>query len=523
MTTVTIEPRQHSLPPETSAAAAGIRRRRLLEAATLLFLAAITIAVTAVNLHGFPTVQDDEGTYLSQAEWTRRGALAPYTYWYDHPPFGWMQIGALTWLPFFRGGALTVASGRGVAVVYAVASALLLYLLARRVGARWATAILTVLIFVCCPLSATFLRQVYLDNFATPWLLAALYFASSPRGRLAEYIAAGVSFAGCVLTKETTLLLLPAVVLAAWRSCDRQTRSFAMVGLGSSFLLCSTAYLLLAVLKGELFKGPGHVSLQSALEFQFFDRAGSGSVFDPSSSARQTVEGWLHTDSWLVVVGCVAAMLCLLIRRARFVGVAILIVGTTLLRNGYLPTMFIIVALPLLALATGLVTDQMISVAGRAEGRFGRPAALTGQGLVSVAVVGGLMGLAIAWQPRLDQAFTADNNVPHAEAVRFIRESTIPRSSRIVVDNTMWQDVYHAGFNDPWKTIWYYKVDLDTAAKKELPDGWRDINYILLTPFMKQDVKTVGLTTVQTAIEHSQVVARFGEGASAVELRKVVK
>ena len=40
-----------------------------------------------LNLAGWPAYFDDEGTYVSQA-WAvqEMGALAPYTYWFDHRP-----------------------------------------------------------------------------------------------------------------------------------------------------------------------------------------------------------------------------------------------------------------------------------------------------------------------------------------------------------------------------------------------------------------------------------------------------
>src|SRR3954447_19796964 len=45
------------------------------------------------NMFSFPYYESDEGTYMSQA-WAvvRQRALAPYTYWYDHAPVGWLQI-----------------------------------------------------------------------------------------------------------------------------------------------------------------------------------------------------------------------------------------------------------------------------------------------------------------------------------------------------------------------------------------------------------------------------------------------
>ena len=52
------------------------------------------------TLWGFgraPQRVDDEGTYTAQAYAVEHfGELAHYTYWYDHPPLGWLQIAAWT-------------------------------------------------------------------------------------------------------------------------------------------------------------------------------------------------------------------------------------------------------------------------------------------------------------------------------------------------------------------------------------------------------------------------------------------
>ncbi|WP_239310317.1 glycosyltransferase family 39 protein [Frankia sp. Cj3] len=504
----------------TPAAAVDRQRRRWPDVAIIMGLVMITTIVLLVNLHGYPTVQDDEGTYLSQAEWVRaHGALSPYTYWYDHPPFGWIQLAALSWIPAFHGGSLTVSSGRAIMLLYADASAALLYLLARRLDIRRPFAVLAVLLFVCSPISVTFLRQVYLDNLAIPWLIAAFYFACTPRQHLWHYVLAGVFLAVTVLTKETTAILVPAVALAGWQSSYARTRDFASVGFWSGFVLICLVYPLMALLKNELFAGPIRVSLQAAMEFQFVKRSGSGSVFDPVASAHATALGWVQLDRWLLILGALSALFALTIRRLRPIGLVVVLLGITLLRKGYLPQMFIIVALPFLALCVGGVVDQAWSTTRR----WGKPARLIGDGSLLAAFTVGIVALGAAWQPGLARAFTSSNNTEHVAAVAYLRTSAIPRDSRIVVDNTMWQDVYHAGFSSPWHTIWYYKVDLDSAAKKELPDGWRDLDYIILTPFMRQDISTLGLTTMGIAVEHSRVVARFGTGPAAVELRAVTK
>ena len=83
-------------------------------------LLSLTAILRLINLTGSPARLDDEGTYVAQAyavtEW---GQLAHYTYWYDHPPAGWLQLAA--WMaitgPDFGGNA--VAGGRYLMVVVA--------------------------------------------------------------------------------------------------------------------------------------------------------------------------------------------------------------------------------------------------------------------------------------------------------------------------------------------------------------------------------------------------------------------
>ena len=78
-----------------------LTRRRSLTVALVAWafpfaLATLATAGHAVGFTRSPMFFDDEGTYASQA-WsvTHLRALAPYTYWYDHPPLGWLVLAAL--------------------------------------------------------------------------------------------------------------------------------------------------------------------------------------------------------------------------------------------------------------------------------------------------------------------------------------------------------------------------------------------------------------------------------------------
>jgi hypothetical protein len=73
-----------------SAATPRPRTRALvLDLSIVGLLAGIVGVVHAWGMGRYPRFTDDEGIYVSQA-WAvgKLHALAPYTYWYDHPPLG---------------------------------------------------------------------------------------------------------------------------------------------------------------------------------------------------------------------------------------------------------------------------------------------------------------------------------------------------------------------------------------------------------------------------------------------------
>ncbi|MEV9285909.1 hypothetical protein AB0148_26875, partial [Klebsiella pneumoniae] len=79
---------------------------------------------------------DDEGTYTAQAYAILNfGEIAHYTYWYDHPPLGWIQIaGYAAATGAFARWDVAVLAGREASIVATLVAAVLLWVLARRVG-----------------------------------------------------------------------------------------------------------------------------------------------------------------------------------------------------------------------------------------------------------------------------------------------------------------------------------------------------------------------------------------------------
>ncbi|MET0423418.1 MAG: phospholipid carrier-dependent glycosyltransferase [Actinoplanes sp.] len=497
--------------PETVTPAPARPRRDRTDLYLAGGLTAVVLALLAWNITGFPAASDDEGTYLAQAWAVQHGrGLAHYTYWYDHPPLAWIQLAGLSWLPAtLAPDLLAVAGGRLVMLPVQAAGLLLVYLVGRRVGMpRWAAA-LALLTYGLSPLFLTMGRQIYLDSFAVVWLLAALALALSPSKHLWHFGAAGGAVALAVLSKETILVILPAVLVAMWQNTARSTtRPWAFGAFVSGLVLVGSFFPLYALLRGELFPGDGHVSLIGAWQFQLGSRSGSGSVFDAASGSNQLIRSWLYYDSVILVAGVAATLGALAVRRLRPVAVAGTILIVVALRpGGYLPAMYVVQVLPFFALA-------IAGVVGWAALRL-RP---TWRWVaVPLAVAVAAVVVAPRWYVGDRRALTTDDNAPYVQAADYLRARP---PATIVVDDVLWLDCVTAGYPAD-RVIWFYKLDLDSEVAARLPGGWRDVDYIVSTPALRQDPGS--LPTVSTLLTHSTVIASFGPDEGRVEIRRVEK
>ncbi|GAA2854237.1 hypothetical protein Acy02nite_49440 [Actinoplanes cyaneus] len=516
MTLLQLVPRRTEIPAEPEQPATARRRRgRNPETWLALSLTALVVTVMAINVTGFPGASDDEGTYLAQAWAVANGkGLAHYTYWYDHPPLAWIQLAALSWLPgLFGVDSPAVAAGRIAMLPVIAASLMLVYTICRRMGmAVWSSAA-ALLTFGLSPLAVTMDREIYLDSFAVAWMLGALALVLSPRRHLWHVTAAGAATAIAVLSKETMLVTAPAVVVALWQNAARtSTRPWAIGGYGSGVVLVGAFYPLYALLRGELFPGPGHVSLIGAWQFQLASRSGSGSIFSPGSGANELLHSWLFYDPVILVAGIVATIAVLPVRRLRPPAVAAVILTLVALRpGGYLPAMYVVQILPFFAITIAAALDQAAALARR--WRWAHPATLAVLAVLAATLV------APRWWAGNLRALTADDNAGYAAAADYLRTAVIDRANTtVVVDDVLWLDCVKAGYRQE-KVIWFYKLDLDPAVQATLRHGWRDVDYLVSTPALRQD--PAALPTVNTLLTNSTVVAAFGPQQGRIEVRRI--
>jgi hypothetical protein len=520
-------------PPEPGEPRPGRVRRWLAWAWThrlgLVVVLGLLLVVGAVHATGMdraPQRVDDEGTYLAQA-WAvqSRHTLAPYTYWYDHPPLGWLLLAGWTAATgAFTRAASAIAAGRQLMLLVQLASAALLYGLARRLGLRRPAAAAAVLLFGLSPLALTFHRAVYLDNLATPFLLAAFLLVLSPGHRLAAHAAGGVCFAAAVLAKETSLLLLPALLWQYWQGSDPRTRRYSLALAGSLFVLVAATYPLYATLRGELLPGTAHVSLVDAIRFQLAGRAPSGNPLQRGSLAHRTLALWLGLDPWLLGAAAALVPAGLALRRLRPSSAAFAVLAAMTLRPGYLPVPLVIPMLPFASLLVAGVADAAWGGQAGPPGRHlaGGPAATAGRRLLGPAAV--VAGVALAavvvgpgWRDRDRDLMAVDHDAPFRQAEQWLT-ANVPRRAHLLVDDAVWVDLVRDGY-PPDQVVWFYKLDTDRQVKARYPHGWSDFDYVLSTATVRGYPER--LPQVAQALRHSHAVASFGRGSEQVQIRRV--
>ncbi|AZM60336.1 MULTISPECIES: ArnT family glycosyltransferase [unclassified Streptomyces] len=494
-------------------------------------LLVVVLVVQGWNIADYPTLSDDEGTYLAQAWAVQEGrGLAHYTYWYDHPPLGWIQLAALTWIPaMISPESMTVGTMRVVMLLISAVSAVLVYLLGRRLALpRWAAG-LGMAIFGLSPLSVVLQREIFLDNLAVMWTLLAFTLAASPSRHLWHHFGAGMAAATAVLTKETMLVVLPALFITAWRHSHKDTRKFALTGAVTACALIGFSYPLFALLKGELLPGSGHVSLWDGIAYQM-TRPGSGFILDEGSGSWGVLQSWLYYDRILPLGGLAGALLLLATWRwsvtARALAgpaLTVAVLAALALRpDGYLPAMYIIQALPFLALVLAGGTASVAHAVLRRSRSAAEHRALTRARyvLAGVLALAACLYVVPRWYDGARIAVTTEANAPYQAASRWMAtEVADPADTRVLVDDAMWLDLVHAGYRPGLGVIWFYKADLDPEVTESLPRGWRDIDYVVASPTVRRDAKD--LPNVRDAIAHSEPVAVFGEGEDRVEIRRV--
>jgi hypothetical protein len=501
-----------------------LRRATSTDVLLVVGLLVVVALVQSTNMLHWPNRQFDEGTYVSNAWAVHHGALAPYTYSYGHPPLGWLLIAVWTWARgIFGDASYSIDSGRALMLVVTLVSCFLLFTLARRLGMSRAFAAAAVLLFALSPLGLFFHRAVLLDNVAVAWALGAFVLALTPRHRLWAFAGSGACFAAAALSKETILVILPALVLAAVQNADKRTRRYCFTLLGSFFLLIALGFPLYATLKGELVPGEGHVSLVGYTIHQLVTREATGSLFDPQSQTHAIVTAWLKLDPWLLGAALVLSPIALARRGTRAVAVAFGIQALMVFRPGYLPNMYVIGLLPFAALIVSGGTEALWRRSQLTHSYLTRWPLQAAAAAIAVAA---LLVMAPRWASNDAVATTERLDSPPRAAERWL-VGHVGHDQRLIVPDDVWLYLVQHGFDHhpvrggffSRNVVVYWPLDYDPAVQSRFPNGWRDFDYVVSTEAVRS---TTNLTPITAqALNHSRVVVQFGQGEQRIEIRAI--
>ncbi len=471
------------------------------------------LAAHAYNMFNFPRFELDEGTYMANAWAITQGMLSPYSYGYGHPPLGWIQIAGwlqLTGGPFTFGNALN--SGRVFMLFYAIGSALLVYLIVRRMTGSRSAALLALAIFSFSPLSITYQRQVFLDNIATFWLLMSLYLLVSSNSRLKYIVGAALAFGIAVLSKEVMLVCLPAFIYAAWLFSTKFQRKFSMVVFVYAVIAAGSTFILLALLKGELFPYAWHLPWDHHDHLSFIGTfVGQAARSESNGSFADSWAIWIENDPFFIIASLAAPAFNLVYgwwnRKHLMAALLLLSYWALLARGGQTLSFYIIPIIPLAAINIALAVNTILT------------------GLVKVVrfdvVRAVLLIVAVAAVLPYDIKETSFRFYQHPtsaqeQAIVWIREN-VPHNSFIVTNSYPYLDLRLPGGQGvgdgapyPHAEV-YWSVAYDPVLyQNTLQKNWDRIDYIVADSEMLSDFKTFGPTNIiNQAMQHVVLRAQF--------------
>jgi hypothetical protein len=468
-------------------------------AAVVGLVAAAGALLLRAGSTGAPARGREEGALVAAA-WALRRSLpeAARTVAPARPSLAVWQLSAWDHLTgAFDRAPSAVAGGRETMAVALAASAVLTWVLGRRLGLpRWAAAPGLAVVAVS-PLATDLHRTVQPGTLAAPWLLAALALARTRRPSIVAWASGGVALAVAVLTAPVAAAAATAVAWQVWRTPRPSARPRA----------------LLAFLAGAA--GAGALGWLAVLGrgSPFAADAGLGGLGGRLARPLGDVVGVDAVTAAVLVVAAVLAPLA--VRRFRPLAGAFWPLVALAVASNAPPAAALAVALPLGAVLLGGALEALWEWTqdGRRARRRTSYNASRGVTIVDGLAPAMLIVLAVAaavsvprWVNAHVEALDADRDGGMQAAVAWLDANT-PDTTRLVVDETAWLDVVLDG-TDP----------ADVAAPGRLTGPTLDYDYVVVGASPPGGEDGAGPGILASAFP---AVAVFGDDADRVEVRRV--
>lgn len=457
-----------------------------------------------INMLHFPYFENDEGAYLSQA-WSlvEFGKLAPYTYWYDHAPAGWILLAIwvkLTGGTFAFGDMLV--SGRVFMLIMHISNTLMLYLVTRKLTKSMYAASIAALLFSLSPLAIYYHRRVLLDNIMVFWSLLSILVLLREKIKLRHVFLSAICFALAALTKENAIFFFPGIYYAIYIYSHKVFKLFAMISWLAVTGIVASTYFLYALLKGELMppgEGEERVSLVGTLQYQA-GRGADAPFWSSMSDFHGSFLTWLGKDPYIVIFGVVASVLILAtVFRQRAFLIPILLIAMSwlyLLRGGLVIDFYIAALVPFLAMAVGVVADQAVQLIPDSHKFLKR--------IAPVALFVVLLAPSTTYSFR---HYTVDETDPQLNAINWMREN-LSAKDNIIIDQAIYMEMRNPSKGPVFENAdWFWKAQLDPEIRiDKYDDDWREVNYIALSHEMVKSMKGGGFDFLEDVYVNTEYV-----------------
>lgn len=514
----------------------SLPKKQFLNWFSLILVLIISLTAHCYNFLHFPYFENDEGVYFSQAySVLKEGKLAPYTYWYDHAPLGWILMSLwllITGGPFTFGFSLN--SARIFIALIHLFSSILVFLITRKYSKNWYNAILAVLIFSLSPLSVYFQRRVLLDNIMIFWILLSYYLIIAKNLNLKKIILSAVFFAFAVLTKESAVFFLPAFFYQVYNFSDKKVYRINTGIWIAVFISLTAYYFLYSILKGELFPSGflginsyPHVSLLETVKFQLA-RSG-GSWINPLKTSFITNSLlWIKQDFFITIFGLLSiiSLAKISFKKNKYNILKPLVILPLsylffLIKGGLILEFYIVPLIPFLCISIAILWNIILELINKKNKLLLKYLSIFSFIFVIINfVILGRQSRAFPQSKLNLNLYTSNQTTVQIQAVNWIRQN-LPQNSFIAIDNYSYLDLKipyknNASFPNIHPS---WKIEYDNDIKEKLfKNDPSQINYIALTPQMSTDINSGNLPFLSKTLQNSTFVKAFDHDGWSVNI-----
>jgi endo-1,4-beta-D-glucanase Y/4-amino-4-deoxy-L-arabinose transferase-like glycosyltransferase len=489
----------------------------------LVLVLVVTIVTHLTNLFNYPYYENDEGIYQAQA-WSifNLNKLAPYTYWYDHAPGGWMILGLFNYAVggFFRynfSGFASLDTGRLIVFLMKLVTVFFIYKIIHNNTFNRFAASIGSLAFVVSPLAIYFQRRILLDNIMVFLFVLALYFITRRKVSLVDSIMSGILFAMAVLTKESAIVFIFGFIYLVFTQLSKARRVIGTFMWSSFSVGLILLYPLLAIYKTELFPSSDKVSLLGTLAFQ----AGRGNkvpFYLGNSEFRYNFDIWFRNDpvimSYGIMVVIIGFGLSIFVRNNLIRAMSLYIFGMLyfLTRGGIVIDFYIVPIFPLIALQGGFVIHWLYELFLKSR----IPTSIPYYNAIKIYVTSILVILiSMLMMSTLpgQNILKVNENLPLKESLDYIR-ANIPNQSKVLIEFSHYLDLknYRDKIDLFPDSDYFYKADSDTEIKDtKLKNDWKNIDYIVASHQLYKSAVDGTHPLLKSALDNSFLMADFAQ------------